>query len=81
MINKVLRCIHYKIYDESVWNLNITKWVLIVENLFKYEEGVFMYKLKNDILLVNFKFYFTNIHKIHNHLTISFQKNFFSKEM
>ena len=46
LINKALKCIHCKIYDESVRNLKITKRILSVEKLIKYKVGVFMYKFK-----------------------------------
>ena len=54
LIDKALRCFHYKTYDESVRKLKITKRILNVENLFKYEVGVFVYEFKNckDIILV-----------------------------
>ena len=77
LINKALRCIHYKKYNESVSNLKITKKVLNVENLFKYELGVFMFKFINNILPINFRCYFKSINKVHSHSTRSSKTNFF----
>ena len=45
--------------------------------MFKYELGVFMHKFKRDILPINFKPYFTNLNKMHNHLTIFSETNYF----
>ena len=50
LINKAIRCIHYKNYNKSVSNLKITKKVLNVENPFKYELRVFMFKCINKFL-------------------------------
>ena len=36
-----------------------------------------MHKFKRDILPINFKPYFTNVNKIHNHLTRFLEKNYF----
>ena len=77
LINKALRCIHYKKYNESVSNLKITKKVLNVENLFKYELGVFMFKFINNLLPINFRCYFKSINKVHNHSTRTSKTNFF----
>ena len=77
LINKAIRCIHFKKYNESVSNLKITKKVLNVENLFKYELGVFMFKYINNFLPVNFNCYFKSINKVHSHSTRSSKTNFF----
>ena len=37
--------------------------------MFKYDLGVFMYKFKRNMLPVNSKPYYTEINKIHKHLT------------
>ena len=42
--------------------------------LFRYELGVFMYKFIHDFLPFNFKCYFLNVDKVHNHSTKFSQK-------
>ena len=45
--------------------------------MLKYTLRVLMHKFKKDILPVNFKPYFTNVNKIHNHLKIFLETNYF----
>ena len=40
--------VHFKGWNESVNNIRIEKKILNVENMFKYELGVFMLKFKRD---------------------------------
>ena len=77
LINRALRCIHSKDRNESVKSIKIEKKILDVKNMFKYEVGVFMHKFKRDTLPVNFKPYFTNVNKMHNHLTRFAETNYF----
>ena len=79
LISKALRCILYKKYNECVSNFKITKKVLNVENLFKYELEVFMFEFVNNFLPVNFKCYFKCITKVHIYSTRSIRSknNFF----
>ena len=77
LINRAIRCIHFKDWKENVSQIKITKKILDIENMFKYDLGIFMHKFKRDILPVNFKPYFTNIKKVHNHLTRYSETNYF----
>ena len=77
LINRALRCIHFKGWNESVKSIKIEKKILNVENMFKYELGVFMHKFKRDSLPVNFKPYFTRVNTIHNHSTRFSEKNYY----
>ena len=79
LINRSSRCIHFKGWNESINSTKIEKKMLDVENMFKYELGVFMHKFKRDTLPLNFKSYFTNINKMHNHLTRFSEINCFSQ--
>ena len=51
LINRSLRCMHFKSWNENVSSIKISK-KKDVENMFQYELGVFMYKFKKDILPV-----------------------------
>ena len=77
LINRAIRCIHFKSWKESVSSIKIAKKILDVENMFQYELGVFMHKFKRDILPINFKPYFTSINKIHNHSTRFSETNYY----
>ena len=77
LINRAIRCIHFKNWKENVSNIKLQKKILDVENMFTYDLGVFMHKFKRDILPINFKPYFTNINKIHNHQTRFSETNYF----
>ena len=59
----------------------LEKWqkILNVENLFRYELGVFMFKFVHRFIPVNFKCYFKSITKIHFLLTRSSKTIFFPK--
>ena len=67
LINRALRCIHFKGWNESVNSIKIEKKILDVKNMFKYELGVFMHKFKRDTLPVNFNPFFKRVNKIHIH--------------
>ena len=47
--------------------------------MFKYDLGLFMYKFKRNMLPVNFKPCYTEINKMHQHLTRFSAENYFSK--
>ena len=69
LINRATKCINFKNWKENFSKKTFTKKILDVKSMFKFDLGFFMHKLNRDILPVNFKPYFTNINKIHNHLT------------
>ena len=69
LINRAIRCIYLKKRKENVSKMKLTKKILDIENMLNYDLGIIGHKFKRDILPVNFKPYFTNINKIHNHLT------------
>ena len=52
LINRAITCIHYKNCKENVSKIKITKKILDIENMFKYDLGIFMHKFKKDILPV-----------------------------
>ena len=81
LINRALRCMYFKKWDESIKSIKITKKILNVKNMFKYDLGVFMYKFRRNMLPVNFKPYFTEINKIHKHLTRFSAENYFFQEL
>ena len=49
LINRAKRCIHFKNWKENVRKIKITKKVLDIENMFKYDLRVFIHKFKRDI--------------------------------
>ena len=49
LINRALRCIHYKKHDDSVRELKTQKKNLDVENLYLHELGLFMFKFNNNL--------------------------------
>ena len=49
--------------------------------MFKYDLGVFMYKFRRNMSLVNFKPYYTEINKIHKNLTRFLAENYFFQEL
>ena len=44
---------HFKNRKENVSKIKITKKILDIENMFKYDLGIFMHKFKKDILPVD----------------------------
>ena len=46
LINRALRCMYFKKWDESIKSIKITNKILNVKNLFKYDLGVFIYKFR-----------------------------------
>ena len=77
LINRALRCIHYKKYDDSVRELKSQKKILNVESLYLYELGLFMFKFNNNLLPDNFKNYYKSVKNVHNYHTRSSETNFF----
>ena len=77
LINRAIRCIHFKNWNENISSIKIEKKILDVENMFKYELGVFMHKFNRGILPINFKPYFTSVNKIHNHSTRFSETNYY----
>ena len=81
LINRALRCMHFKKWNESIRSIKTTKKILNVKNMFKYDLGVFMYKFRRNMLPVNFKPYYTEINKIHQHLTRFSAENYFFQDL
>ena len=49
--------------------------------MFKYDLEVFMYKFSSNMLPVDFKFYYTEMNKMHKHLTRFSAKKYFFQEV
>ena len=77
LMNKALRCIHHKKYDESVRKIRLEKKLLNVKSMFFHELGLFMFKFKNNMLPSNFNNYFKSIKNVHKYNTRSSKINFF----
>ena len=71
LINRALRCIHYKKYDDSVTESKTQKKILDLESLYLYELGLFMFKLKNNFLPANFTNYYKSVKNVNNYHTRS----------
>ena len=54
LINRALRCIHYKNCDDNVRQLKTQKKILGVESLYLYELCLFKFKFNNNLLPANF---------------------------
>ena len=52
LINRELRCIHFKKYDDSLRELKTQKKILDVKSLYIYEVGLFVFS--NNLLSPNF---------------------------
>ena len=52
LVNRAVRCIHFKSWKENISSIKISKKILDVENMFWYELGVFMYKFKKACCLL-----------------------------
>ena len=49
LVNRATRCIHFESQKENVSEIKITKKVLDIENMLKYDLSIFMHKLKRII--------------------------------
>ena len=73
----ILKCIHWKKYDDSVRKLKIENKYFDVESLYLYKFCLFMFKFKNNLLPASFKDYCKNVKCIHNYHTRSSETNYF----
>ena len=67
-INRALRCIHYKKYDDSVRELKTQKKILDVESLYLYELGLLMIKFNKKFLPSNSDNYYKSVKNVYNHI-------------
>ena len=46
LIKRAIRCIHFNNWKENASKIKITKKVLVIKSMFKYDLGIFMHKFK-----------------------------------
>ena len=77
LINRALRCMHFKKWNEIIRSIKITKKKLNIINMFNYDLEVLLYKCRRIMLPVNLKPSNTEINKINKYLTIFSVENYF----
>ena len=77
LINRAIRCIYFKNWKENIFKINLTKKMLNIEKMYYHNLRIFMNKFKRDILPDNLMPCFTDINKLHNHLTIFLATDYF----
>ena len=76
LINRALRCTHYKKYDDSVRELKTQRKLLGVVSLYLYKLDLFIFNFNNNFIPANFNSYLKNVKNVHNYHTRSSETYF-----